>query len=443
VGVAHDRPRRYLPAAITAGLVAVAILVLIYCFNALRHGGIPAGGARTGTPELKANVSKGPSAKSVAGVKSVEVSIPDLDGQREPTEEELIRAAIERYLAELRGATAANPDKALMYLQNKAALEELLRNLPASAIPLIEQLLREESDDLCRRVLIYGLADIGTDEAARVLRDHFLNHIHDEARGVEMRHLIRALGMCDTAKAYDVLVDLLGAGDEAVRALRPNYVEALGKHRRGSEALPIFFDLLANDGHDMVRNKAAQAVKNVAKRDPQAAAPTLATLIESYQSEKTRQLDRRASGIEPVPYIKQTTLGAIGQLGDPAAVPFLLEVGTTESLDERLSAAAALSRIGGSEAMAALKEILANTDAKRALVDAIGLLREPRAIPFFLDVATTADSVDVRRSALSAITLVGGEEAVDALHQVLSVNQSEAVRKEATACLERLTRGRG
>jgi hypothetical protein len=369
-------------------------------------------------------------------------AVPDLEGQREPTEEEVIRHAIMRYLDELRGATPGNPDKLLTYPQTKAEFQEFLRNLPPGAVPIIAELLRKETDFVNRRLLIYGLADIGTDEAAWVLRDFFMERIGDVARGSEMRHVIWALGRSESAAAYDVLVEFLGNRENtAVEKLRTHYVESLGNHRLGYQAVPIFFDLLDVDLHDGVRNKAAQAIKNVGKRDPGAASAALPGLLESYKTEATRQSQRAVEGVPTHPYVKQTLLGAIGGTGDERAVPWLLKVGTTEGLPERLSAAAALSRIGGEAAMEALNEILINMGDKQTLVNAIGQLEEPRALPFLQEVVSTTESEALRQSALTGIDRVGGTEASEALRALLGIDLPDAVRRDVQRRLDRLTGG--
>jgi len=412
--------------------------LILYQFQ--RLGNLQSSGPESTARRIKPNVPpRGPRVKDVAA-KEASPDVPDLQGEREPTEEELIRYSILRYLAEIRAASGNNIDKVLAYPRNKAELEELLRSLPPEAVPIIADLLRREKDFLCRRLLIYGLADIGTNEAAAVLRQYFLEHISDPSYGSEMRHLIRALGRCRAEYAFQSLKDFLfDQENPAVRELRPHYVEAMGKHRLGYQAVPLFMDLVKTDYNDLVRNKAAQAVKNVAKREAIPARSTLAQLKESFALEKARQSERE----KPVPYVEQTILGAAGQLGDPAAVPWLLEVGTTEPLPVRLSAAAALARIGGPEAVAALKEVYASCDQKEKLVKAISLLREPQAAPFLADVVVSAEKETVRKAALQGLSRLGGTAALEAFQQILNTEGlPESVRNEVQNRMARLVGSR-
>jgi HEAT repeat protein len=433
------RTARLVSISLTLSLAAILGLLIYFQFRRLRAV-VPPPEAGVGKADTEGTLRPRPAtARGVVDVKAVETRVPDLDGQREPTREEVIRHALLKLLNELRGATPGNMDKILSFHENKAALEALLRSLPPEAVPIVADLLREESDFVCRRILIYGLAGMGTNEAAAVLKDHFMDHIEDVARGSEMRHVVWALGRSEAPAAFDVLLEFLDGETDAMRKLRSHYVESLGKHQRGVEAVPLFIDLLGNDGNDLVRNKAAQAVKNVGKRDPAQARAAVPALIDRYRAESARQAVRAEEGLPSNPYVKQTTLGAIGQSGDPAAVPFLLEVGTTDGLDERLSAAAALSRIGGPEAMAALREVYANIANQAKLVDAIGQLEEINTLPFLQDVATTAGSEALRLNALRGISRVGGPEAENALRAILDVELPPAVERDAQQRLDRLT----
>jgi len=436
------RARFYLRAGVVAAVCLVIAGLIVHQFRRLGREPGPAQVRREKRKPISVNRPRGAHLKSV-DVKPAAPLLPDLEGEREPTEAELIRYSILRYLAEIRAAAPGNLEKIKAFPRNKAELEELLRNLPPEAVPIVAELLRNESDFVCRRILIYGLADIGTDEAAAVLRDYFMEHIEDESMGSEMRHVVWALERCPAETAFEALRGFLEVEDsDAVRRLRPHYVEALGKHRLGYEAVPLFFDLLENDGSDLVRNKAAQAVKNVGKRDIEAVRDTLPVLQESYAVEGARQAVRLASGGDSIPYVQQTILGAIGRLGDPGAVPFLLEVGTTDSFPERLSAAAALARIGGPEAMDALKEVYANIDRKKKLVEAIGELSEPNAIPFLTEVVLSAESEAVKKTALIGIWRAGGEEAREAFRRIAEAeDQPEVVRKYAQERLKNLTGG--
>lgn len=400
-------------ALIGAGL---ACFLILYQLGALRSAAPAAAPLASGAnkPANEARIVYGdPNAVNPAP------RVLDLEGQREPTEEELVRQAIEDYLARMRNISGSkDQERALAFAANKAELQALLRELPPWAVPIIAELLEKESDFVLRRILYDGLAAIGTEEAGAVIRDYFLARASQEALGSELRHVIAALGASDTSVAYDTLVELLGKDEAYLKEYRPQYVEALGKHSRGSQALPLMLDLLAGDARFEVRNKSAQAVKNVAKRDVGSCRPVLPELVRSFENEKA------------VP-VRQTTLGAIGQIGDPASIPYLEGVGTrSQELGIRLSSAAAASRIGGEEAVRALNAIYANESQKSVFLDAMGQVPTPAGVEFLRGVALNAPGAGERLMAVRALAQSQASEAPDALRAVLAAEPDSAVRTE-------------
>lgn len=371
----------------------------------------------------------------------------DLDGQVEPTEEQLLRESIADYLSRMRHISGpGDVDRILQFPRMKAELEDLLRSMPPHAVPIIADLLNAEPDFVLRRILLYGLAAIGTDDAARVLSDFLLARIHDESLGSEHKHVVRALGMTAAGAAYDALFDLLAgsrAGEEAIARYRTDYVEALGAHVMAPSAVPLFVELLDSDPHFNVRNKAAQAVKNVAREDLGAARPALAGLMRVFERELHVPAEQRMGG--EVKYVKQTSLGAIGQIGDPASIPFLLGVGTSDG-DQgvRLSACAAISRVGGHEALPAMQEIFRNeqADGRRVFLQAMAQVPTDASVAFLRDVALESGSTAERREAVRGIRAVGGPTAEQALRDVLVVEKDAAVTQEAQQGLKVLAGGR-
>ncbi len=368
----------------------------------------------------------------------------DLEGEREPTEAELVREAISRYLWKMRGMNMLDPEKFKDYPRLRRELEELLRTIPPSiGVPVIRDLLQNEPDFVNRRILLYGLADIGTEEAAGVLKDFFLQHIHDEERGGELRHVIKALGISDNTASFNALYDFARNSDDAdIMLYRPFYVEALGKQEQGYKALPLFEDYLLNDQGHTVRNKSAQAIKNVARIDPDAAKKSLPALLEKV---KVREDDSQAEGafMNDSKYVKQTSLGAIGQIGDETTIQSLVDVGTMDELiDVRMSAAAAVSRIGGEEADQALHQILAaqNEQGKTTILHGLMHVGLPRLIPFFHDVAATDASASVRNKAVEAMARIGGDDAEKALRSLLGSETDAGVKETISSKLQLLTK---
>jgi HEAT repeat protein len=104
--------------------------------------------------------------------------------------------------------------------------------------------------------------------------------------------------------------------------------------------------------------------------------------------------------------------------GTPAAVPALASMLS----DERVSQAAryALEAIPGPEATSALRDALAKTSGtlKAGVIDSLGWRREPSAIPLLNPMLTEANP-EVASAAAAALGRIGGPEALNALKRVL------------------------
>ena len=116
--------RKLLPSAGVAAVLAVIVLVVAHQFSRL--------GERVPAAEDQPKANERRSLPPEASVQEVQVKPAssaevDLEGEREPTEEELIRQTVQRLLAELRAATPSNPDKVMNFPAVKEELLELLR----------------------------------------------------------------------------------------------------------------------------------------------------------------------------------------------------------------------------------------------------------------------------------------------------------------------------
>ncbi len=425
----HDRKHgasRLSALGVAAAATAVIALLLWYAVYALQSTA-PQDDTRA-TVEKRRTPTESKPLVSNAGAKVPETVVLDLEGQREPTEEETIRQAIEDLLARMRTIAPNETERLLAFKKNEEDLAALLRSLPPSAAPIIKELLWKESDFVLRRRLYDSLAAMGTEDAAAVIRDYFLAHAQEQGLGSELRHVISALGASDTQTGYDALVDFLGSQEPNMRALRPAYVEALGKHRQGIQAVPIFLDLMANDTVFEVRNLSAQAVKNVAKREPARCQSVLPDLMRNFEAEKL------------VP-VKQTTLGAIGQIGDASSLPFITGVGTSsQSLDVRLSAAAAASRIGGEEALKTLREIYANEPEKKVLVNALAQVPTASSVQFLHDLAASSQTPTERIQAIKALVRIDAPGVENALLSLVAAESDPTVRAEAEKAVQAVAR---
>lgn len=370
----------------------------------------------------------------------------DLSGEREPTEEELIQEAIERYLRMLR-PSELHDDNIREYARLRQEFEDMLKQLPDSAIPAIKKLLENEPDFVNRRLLLYGLAGMGTEAAAEALRDFFLDHVADQSRQSELNHVIKALGLSDNVTSFNALMDFARNDANNFKLYRAHCVEAMGTQQLGYQALPLFQDYLVQDMNVSVRNKSAQAIKNVAKVDPEAARVALPTLMDKVRGGDATGLDPRTSRVvNDSKYVKQTSLGAIGQIGETSSIPFLKEIGTMDaSFEVRLSAAAALSRMGGEEALTALDSVLIQqtADNQATLVSKLTQLKEPRLIPFFQDVAMSDLADPIRIHALNGLGGIGGADAEIALREILDGESNDAIRATITRKIELLAKKGG
>lgn len=120
------------------------------------------------------------------------------------------------------------------------------------------------------------------------------------------------------------------------------------------------------------------------------------------------------------PRIRTAAVKALGEIGDPAAVPQLLHIMNTESDgDIRWLATGNLSKIGAA-AVPGLLNMLRDEDWKvrRSAADALWAMREPSAVPGLL--AGLRDPNDVVRQAVAGALEAIGEGAVPPLIEALN-----------------------
>ena len=88
-----------------------------------------------------------------------------------------------------------------------------------------------------------------------------------------------------------------------------------------------------------------------------------------------------------------------------------------------------------------LYEILATEKEENRLImlNALGQIGSTDTISFFERIVASSDSSAVRIKAVSMISRVGGDEAVEALRNALDVEQEGPVRNEISKHLTKLT----
>ncbi len=90
----------------------------------------------------------------------------------------------------------------------------------------------------------------------------------------------------------------------------------------------------------------------------------------------------------PLAELRYEAAGACGELGEEAAVPYLIEVADDDDADVRIAALAALGKIGGEEAEEYLKTCLdddseAIREAAQQALEDIDVIKDPGSIPWF------------------------------------------------------------
>lgn len=286
-----------------------------------------------------------------------QLKVEDLEGKGEPSPQDLIELTILKYLdlLDIYGHPG-DEERKRNFHANRALLEEYLRNLGPESVPIIADLLRNEPDYVFRKILIYGLGEMGWPEATDALREYFGDFSSFQRLRPEMYHVIRALAVSANDRAYETLTGWIEDSDPTVSSYDRWTIEALGDHPRRGQAVPIFLQEMTTSDDVLVRNKAAQAIKKIAdggEREPLRGAP-LSTLLGEVQR-------------EDLPfYVRQTMMGAIGSVGDPAGIPVLEGLAlTNKDPGIRISAVAALSRIGTVDSLAIVEKAAASDADER------------------------------------------------------------------------------
>ena len=213
-------------------------------------------------------------------------------------------------------------------------LEALLSSLGPEHVQLLTGLLKEEQDFVNRRFLLRALGLIGSDDALSALVDHYHWSVGNQKES-EVKHTVAALAAADNDRSFEILSAF--ALSEEDQRHRYRFVGALSQHSRSSDALGIYSQLLRDDSHFRVRQRAAFGMK-VSGGIADAAGIEAALLDEGN------------------PYVRQSFLGALGGIRDVRSVPLVTRVLQEDSvLATRISAVKALLRIEGDAVVDALR----------------------------------------------------------------------------------------
>ena len=202
-------------------------------------------------------------------------------------------------------------------------------------------------------------------------------------------------------------------------SLRLQAVTTLGM-LRDEEAVPLLCDLLRGD--TTLLNAAIPALAAIGDRR---AVPTLCDLLRSSRSDYVSDTARLACQ-------------ALGELGDPEALPVLGLILQQGAPAAKGAAAAAMGQIGHASALPALR--LAVVDAEPLVrfsaAQALGRLNTPDAVPALAS-ALHDDTPNVRIAATASLGVIGDPAAIEALCRALE-NQPALVRRDAAVRLGHL-----
>jgi len=132
-----------------------------------------------------------------------------------------------------------------------------------------------------------------------------------------------------------------------------------------------------------------------------------------------------------VPELRMAAASALGQLGEPSAVPKLVEALDDENPNVRVRAAAALSQLDHPKAVPALIEKLSDPrgDVRREAAVALASIGTDQALAALLDMLDDPNT-SIRRIAASSLGEAGSVRAVQPLTDALN-DESSAVRSAA------------
>ncbi|MEE2857921.1 MAG: HEAT repeat domain-containing protein [Planctomycetota bacterium] len=213
-------------------------------------------------------------------------------------------------------------------------LEALLASLGAEHVQMLAGLLKEEQDFVNRRFLLRALGRIGSDEALIALVEHYHWSTGNQKES-EVKHTVAALAAADNDRSFEILSEFALSDEDQQHRYR--FVGALSQHSRSSDALGIYSQLLRDDSHFRVRQRAAFGMK--VSGGPADAAGIEAALLD-----------------EGNPYVRQSFLGALGGIRDVRSVPLVTRILQEDSvLSTRVSAVKALLRIEGDAVVDALR----------------------------------------------------------------------------------------
>lgn len=162
----------------------------------------------------------------------------------------------------------------------------------------------------------------------------------------------------------------------------------------GDDAIPVLLEFLHNPPPCPQPEKAVHAI--------------VAALGELRAKQAVQPLlDTLSSASNPV--LRRVGVRALGQIGDPTALPFLIQAARSDDILLRLGA-----------------------------ISAMGMLADPRAEPLLLELLTTAPDARIRYAAAEALRTAGTASAIPVLEQRLQVEPNGSVLGRIETALQAL-----
>jgi HEAT repeat protein len=256
---------------------------------------------------------------------------------------------------------------------------------PQSIQPLIDALKFDENWEV-RQAVTWALGKLGNPQVASVL----IQTLEDERSWLMRREVVEALIQIGFA-TFSILIQALKSEKEQMCQVA---VEALRKI--SCPSLPTLIQALKNEG--LLAPGNAQISEQIDDFE------IVQILAQELKNENWQ--------------IRLLAVWALGNIGNPKAIPALIQALQDENKQVRLIAAEALGKIGDSRAVSALIPALQDEDrdVRQAAVNALGKIGDPQVIPF-LTRALQDEDTDVCQAAAEALGKIGDPQAIPALIQ--------------------------
>lgn len=275
----------------------------------------------------------------------------------------LINVLLNDTLMNVRGAAA----EALGYIGHPRAVNALI-----TALGDMSAFVREHA--------ALALGRIGHPIAVNALIQLMVNDNYASVR----QACAEALGMIGSPAAIDALIQVLNGNDEAsVRAAAARSLGMIG----GEEVIPHLINALM-DPNSGVRFAAMEGLVFVGS----AAIDDLIAALGHSNG-----------------YVRVYSAMALGEIGDPSAIPALIALMDDDNYEIRKAAGIAISKMGET-GFATLISALSNSNWKvrQAVAIALGTLNDPRAVQPLIQVLLNDNDHRVRSVAERAITKILG-----------------------------------